>query len=75
MNQYYKTLYQYYNNKDVVYNPTLALYVKDILLKFHSCLYISNGISDVPTLNPRYINSSFDFEGRQLNNSLTGEGK
>jgi hypothetical protein len=66
MNKYYKELYQFYDNKDTVYNPTLALYVKDILLKFHSCLYISNGISDSPALNPRYINIPFNREGDKL---------
>ena len=66
MSKYYKDLHSLYNSNEVQYNPTLALYVKDILLKFHSCLYISNGISDCLTLNPRYINNMFSDDGRYL---------
>jgi len=67
MNKYFKDLYQFYDSKDVQYNPTLARYVKDVLLKFHSCLYISNGVSSSSALNPRYLNVPFDFHGEKIN--------
>jgi hypothetical protein len=46
MNKYYADIQAYYAKEDVIYNPTLAMYMKEVLLKFHSCLYISIGESD-----------------------------
>ena len=44
--------------------------MKEILLKFHSCLYISNGTSVNVHLNPRYIvgcyNQAGDFIDRPV---------
>lgn len=43
-----------YTNENTKFNPTLALYLKNILLKFHSCEYINRGISKSNIINPRY---------------------
>jgi hypothetical protein len=37
--------------------------MKEILLKFHSCLYISNGTKVNAHLNPRYIVGCYDNAG------------
>jgi|LauGreDrversion4_2_1035121.scaffolds.fasta_scaffold07677_7 hypothetical protein len=37
--------------------------MKEILLKFHSCLYISNGTSTNVLLNPRYIVGCYNKDG------------
>lgn len=54
MQKYYADILTFYAKEDVIYNPTLALYMKEVLLKFHSCLYISSGYSTNQLLNPRY---------------------
>ena len=66
MQKYYKDLYQFFKNDDTVYNPTLALYMKETLLKFHSCLYISKGISSHPIINPRYFTNPYNDVGGAL---------
>ena len=43
MTKYYSELQAFYAKEDVIYNPTLALFMKEVLLKFHSCIYISLG--------------------------------
>lgn len=37
--------------------------MKEILLKFHSCDYLSRGIFAHPTLNPRYNPFFYMFDG------------
>ena len=54
MTKYYADIQAFYAKEDVIYNPTLAMYMKEVLLKFHSCLYISNGESRNQLINPRY---------------------
>ena len=66
MSKYYKGLYEFFKNENTIYNPTLALYMKEILLKFHSCLYISKGISCHPIINPRYFNNPRNDDGADL---------
>ncbi len=75
MNKYFKDLHSFYESKDTVYNPTLALYVKDTLLKFQSCIYVSKGISNASALNPRYFNSQFDREGEELVTSKSAKSE
>lgn len=52
-----------YNKESTKFNPTLALYMKNVLLKFHSCLYINRGISTNSVLNPRYLPNIYNYDG------------
>ena len=66
MNKYYADIQAFYAKEDVVYNPTLAMYMKEVLLKFHSCLYISSGYSTHQLLNPRYYIQPYNRRGTEL---------
>ena len=66
MNKYYADIQAFYAKEDVVYNPTLAMYMKEVLLKFHSCLYISSGYSTHQLLNPRYYIKPYNKRGTEF---------
>ena len=66
MQKYYADILTFYAKEDVIYNPTLALYMKEVLLKFHSCLYISSGYSTNQLLNPRYYIKPYNKLGTEF---------